>query len=93
MNARMVAVQQRNHDNWYLHSGLPSQAGRSLCQLGSVISRDNVACTFSICPLRTADVMTYLINDRSDIVTFEQASFVWERSPGGDVANSDDFGQ
>lgn len=81
MNGRIVAGRQRNHDNWYLPPGLPSQAGCALwlavaCwgrQRGSAISRDDVARTFRISPRRAADVMTYLMNDRSDMVEIEKS--------------------
>ncbi|KNC92913.1 CaiF/GrlA family transcriptional regulator, partial [Trabulsiella odontotermitis] len=41
-------------------------------QLGSAIGRDDVARAFRISARRAADVMTYLMNDRSDVVTIEK---------------------
>lgn len=71
-----VAGRQRNHDSWFLPPDLPAGAGDALwlavaywgCREGRAFCRDDVARVFCISPRRAADVMTYLTNDRSDVV-------------------------
>ena len=75
-----IAARQPNHGCWHLPECLSHLVSPSLwlavacwgLQRGVPVTRDDIARAFRISPRRAADVMTYITDDRSDVVKVEK---------------------
>lgn len=67
---------QRNHGTWCLPPGMDIEEGAplwlavALWALGQAraVTREDISQAFSVSPRRAADVLTYIISERSDLV-------------------------
>ncbi|MEG5532077.1 CaiF/GrlA family transcriptional regulator [Enterobacter ludwigii] len=79
-SATVVAGRQSNHGHWTLPASLAGSGVSSLwlavatwaLRAGRPVTREDVAQAFRISARRAADVITYLLDTRSDVVTCER---------------------
>ncbi|MFZ4170077.1 CaiF/GrlA family transcriptional regulator [Enterobacter ludwigii] len=79
-SATVVAGRQSNHGHWTLPASLAGSGVNSLwlavatwaLRAGRPVTREDVAQAFRISARRAADVITYLLDTRSDVVTCER---------------------
>ncbi|KFD24791.1 CaiF/GrlA family transcriptional regulator [Yokenella regensburgei] len=73
---KLQAGRQRNHGVWRLPPGMEAEEGSPLwlvvalwaLRQGRAVTREEISQAFSVAPRRAADVMTYIMCDRSDSV-------------------------
>lgn len=73
---KLQTGRQRNHGVWRLPPGMEGEEGAPLWQAvalwalrqGRAVTREEISQAFSVAPRRAADVMTYIMCDRSDAV-------------------------
>lgn len=79
-----VQARQKNHGSWYLPAGLPLSGEPPLwlavaywgLQQGGFVTRNEVATVFRISARQATDVLTYVLEHRSDLVKIKR-EIVW----------------
>ncbi|EKS6645824.1 CaiF/GrlA family transcriptional regulator [Enterobacter hormaechei] len=80
VRGKLQTGRQRNHGVWRLPPGMDNEEGCPLwlavalwaLRQGHAVSREDISQAFSVAPRRAADVMTYIICERSDVVKVQK---------------------